>query len=184
MLLILLSVLKVSCTEVKKLLNVFAATSRSKIGLPPSSLIKLVQALADVPVKSCGVCQRCFGLLLLLMESEYDFAFEFRIKASTLFLQRAYWVSFLLFRNWLLVFIAVKISALIQSGRFCRLTFLFFWGPWADKTEKCLRFKKSVFLLLRFCWKISFKNLKNFTPKQCLNRSFKQMQFGQYLYLV
>ena len=55
MLLILVSVLKDLCTEVKKLLNVFAATLGSKIGIPSLSLIKLVQALADFPVKSCRV---------------------------------------------------------------------------------------------------------------------------------
>ena len=40
--LILFSVLKVLCMEVKKLLNVLAHTFGSKIGLPSSSLIKSV----------------------------------------------------------------------------------------------------------------------------------------------
>ena len=53
-------------------------------------IVDIVHDLADLPDMSCRVCQRCFGLLILFMESEYNFAFEFRIKVLTLFLQWAY----------------------------------------------------------------------------------------------
>ena len=43
-LLILFSVLKLACIEVKKLLNVFAHTVGSKIGLASSSFMKSVHA--------------------------------------------------------------------------------------------------------------------------------------------
>ena len=87
---LLFAVLKVLCIEVKKLLNVFAPISGSTIGLPSSSLIKYVHDFVDLPVRSCKVFQRCFGLLLLFMESKYNFDFEFRIKVLTLFLQSVY----------------------------------------------------------------------------------------------
>ena len=87
---LLFAVFKVLCIEVQKLLNVFAAVSGSTTGLPSSSLIKFVHDLVDLPVRACKVFQRYFGLLLLLVESKYNFDFEFRIEVLTLFLQSVY----------------------------------------------------------------------------------------------